>query len=208
MSIFKKTIKFIFPSKLLILIKNNLSFLEWLIKNKPTPPPHIIKQKAIKKYAEKYNIKTLIETGTYRGKMVNAMRNVFDKIYSIELDTILYEKAVNKFEGYESIKIINGDSGEKLSEILETVNEPCIFWLDGHYSGDITAKGDLNTPIFKELISIFNHPTKNHIILIDDARCFVGKNDYPTIEKLQSFIKTKNDNLKLTTKNDIIKILC
>ena len=137
--------------------------------------------------------------------MIDAVKNIFNKVYSIELDKTLYENAVNRFKRYNHIKIINGDSGETLFQILKDVKKPCLFWLDGHYSGETTAKGEFNTPIFKELTTIINHAVKNHIILIDDARCFVGKDDYPTIEELKFFIKNKN--LNLIVKNDII-IIC
>jgi len=202
----KQSIKKIFPKKFIDYIKNKKSILTWYLDSKPVPPPHIIKQKTIRNYAKKYKIKAFIETGTYKGKMVEAVKKDFEKIYSIELDKTLYEKARIKFENEKHIKIIQGDSGEKLFEILKTIKEPCIFWLDGHYSGDITAKGNLNTPIFNELISIFNHPIKNHIILIDDARLFVGKNDYPTIEELKFFIRDNDKNLELKVKSDIINI--
>ncbi|MFH0846040.1 MAG: glycosyltransferase family 10 [Patescibacteria group bacterium] len=202
----KLFVKKILFNKFANYLKNQLIILIWLTRGKPTPPPHVIKQKNIKKYARKYRIKTFIETGTYKGKMVEAMEKMFKKIYSIELDISLYRKAVDKFKQNTNILILNGDSGEILPSILKEINEPCLFWLDGHYSGDITAKGNLNTPIFKELTAIFNHPIKNHVILIDDARCFVGENDYPTISKLKEFIKNKNKNLKFKVKNDIISI--
>ena len=86
------------------------------------------------------------------------------------------------------------------------INERAIFWLDGHYSDGITAKGDLNTPILKELEAILSHNIKDHIILIDDARCFVGKDDYPTIEQLKNFVYKRNNNLKFEIEYDIIRI--
>jgi len=203
-----KKIKEILPNKCTTYLKNKLIVIKWYLKNKPVPTPHIIKQKTIKNYAKKYKIKTLIETGTYLGEMINAMKNTFRNIYSIELDKTLYEKAIDKFKDNKHIKIINGDSGEKLPEILKDIDRPCLFWLDGHYSAGITAKGKLNTPIYKELEIIFSHKIKKHIILIDDARCFVGKDDYPTIEELKNFIENNNRKLKLSIKNDIIRIIC
>jgi protein-L-isoaspartate O-methyltransferase len=70
---------------------------QWGKKEKPMPPPHAVKQQTIQYYAEKYNVKTLIETGTYY--MVEAMRDVFAHICSIELSRELYEKAKRRFGG-------------------------------------------------------------------------------------------------------------
>lgn len=39
-----------------------------------------------------------IETGTYLGDMVWAMKDVFKQIYSIKLSDDLYKKAVKKFK--------------------------------------------------------------------------------------------------------------
>ena len=50
----------------------------------PVPPPHVVKQRVLREYAERYELKVFVETGTYRGDMVQAMKPLFDKIYSIE----------------------------------------------------------------------------------------------------------------------------
>jgi hypothetical protein len=47
--------------------------------------------------------------------------------------------------------------------IIKDLNEPAIFWLDGHYSSGITAKGDKICPIFEELDSIFNNSKSRFI---------------------------------------------
>ncbi|MCZ7616643.1 MAG: hypothetical protein M5T52_24530 [Ignavibacteriaceae bacterium] len=88
------------------------------------------------------------------------------------------------------MEIINGDSGKLLKQLVAKISDPAIFWLDGHYSGFETAKGDIETPIKQELGAILNSEL-NHIILIDDARLFIGQNDYPTIEELKKYILSK-----------------
>jgi hypothetical protein len=196
----KKIINILHLNKTLIEIK-------WRINNKPTPPPHFIKQRIIKNYAKKYSLKVFIETGTYLGETVMSVRNKFSKIFSIELNKPLFERATNLFINNSHIKILQGDSSIVLSSILPTINEPALFWLDGHYSAGITSKGNLNTPILKELESILNHKIKNHVILIDDARCFIGKDDYPTITELELFVKNINQKISFEVNNDIIRIL-
>ena len=125
---------------------------------------------------------------------------------SIELDFDLFHNAKNKFAHEKKITIYHGDSGILLEKVLTDIEEPCLFWLDGHYSEGITAKGELNTPIINELTHIFNHSIDNHIILIDDARCFTGEDDYPTLKFLQDFVNDKNPNLQFKVENDIIRI--
>jgi hypothetical protein len=84
-----------------------------------------------------------------------------------------------------------------------------LFWLDAHYypnSGGTTAKGELETPIIKELHCILNHPVEGHVILIDDAREFPGRNNYPTIAQLQDLIVKRHPNRAFEVKDDIIRI--
>jgi hypothetical protein len=167
--------------------------------------PHIIKQEVIKLFQQKYSVETFVETGTFRGEMVYAQRKYFKKIISIELSTQLFDIARKRFKNYSNVEIINGDSAVSLGEIVIKLKTPAIFWLDGHYSGFETAKGDLETPIKKELESILKSDI-DHIILIDDARLFIGQNDYPTLEGLKEFILSLKNSLSITVKDDIIRI--
>jgi len=51
----------------------------------------------------------------------------------------------------------------------------------------------------------FSGKIKNHILLIDDARCFVGENSYPTIEELRAYVLKYNNLYKMTVDCDIIR---
>lgn len=180
---------------------------DWLSGGKKPPTPHLIKQRVVKEYALKYSIKTFVETGTYMGSMVNATKFIFDKIFTIELDKSLYIRAKKKFANLEHISVFLGDSAEVLPKVLKKIGEPSISWLDAHYSSGITAKGKVETPIIAEIQSILDHKIKKHIILIDDASLFIGKNNYPTIKALRIILNEKHPNHILKKENDIIQII-
>jgi hypothetical protein len=184
-----------------------MELLLWAKKGRPVPPPHEYKEKIVKDYAKFFSITSFIETGTYRGDMVEANKTVFDRIYSIELDDALFVAAKQKFSKYKNISIIKGDSGIVLPQLLKSVESPSLFWLDAHYSSGITAKGEEDTPILKELKCIFNHPVTTHVILIDDAHCFTGQNGYPTIEELKEFVFKINPRIAVKVENNIIRIV-
>ena len=93
-----------------------------------------------------------------------------------------------------------------MPDLLHSISRPCLFWLDAHYCGSITAKGNSITPIIEELQHIFNHHINDHVILIDDARAFIGQNDYPTIDELKEFIYKHHQECIIEIKNDIIRI--
>lgn len=196
MNLFKKIY-----SDIAIRLNHPIVWLKWYLRGCPAPAPELIKRHTVKNVSR--DKKIFIETGTHMGDMVEKMKNSFDKIFSIEIEPTLAEKACQRFAGQDHIKIICGDSGQKLGEIIEDINVPCLFWLDGHYSGGLTGKGELETPIIKELLTIFHHPVKNHTILIDDARLFTGQNDYPTIDRLTEFVNQESQ-YKVSISRDII----
>ena len=179
---------------------------EWELEGKPVPPPHVFKQQTLNHYKKLFKLKILVETGTYYGDMVESMKNHFDYIYSIELSKKLFEKAKQRFEGVLHIELIYGDSGLELGKVIKKLDKPTLFWLDGHYSGGLTARGQKDTPIFEELEHIFNTPTGGHVILIDDARCFGSEPNYPSILELSEFIKSKNSNVNILVQDDIIRV--
>jgi len=165
-----------------------------------------MKQRIVEDYQRQYGCDVLIETGTFLGDMVEAQRENFKKIYSIELQNELAQKAQQRFINVEHIKILQGDSGKLLRMILTEINEPAIFWLDAHYSGGLTAKGDKDCPIYDEVDAIFEKK-RDHILLIDDARYFTGEGDYPDINSLAAYINSKDARYKMSVKEDVIRFV-
>ncbi|MBN2312393.1 MAG: hypothetical protein JXM79_00595 [Sedimentisphaerales bacterium] len=169
--------------------------------------PNLGKQQVVIEYIKQFSPAVFVETGTYKGKMVYAVMPYIDRIYSIELDATHYQNARRRFAGYPEIHILQGQSGEVLPQILKTIDEPCLFWLDAHYSGGSTAKGDMETPIMQEMECILKHPrVEKHVILIDDARCFNGEDDYPSLESLKKLIRETHPDWIFKVANDIIRI--
>jgi hypothetical protein len=170
------------------------------------PMPNLGKQRVVIEYIKRFSADIFIETGTYKGKMVYAVMPHVNQIYSIELDQTHYQNARRRFAGYSNIHIIQGQSGDVLPRVLEGIDKACLFWLDAHYSGGSTAKADLETPIMQEIQCILNHRcAAGHIVLIDDARCFVGENDYPTLESLEKLIRKAWPDCVFEVEHDIIR---
>ncbi len=202
----KSTFIYIFYRKIKSYLDRRAVKKKWEENGRLVPPPHEIKVDVVKETAKKFKTTIFVETGTYRGDMVFEVKNLFKKIISIELSKTLFEQAKMKFEGFNHITIVHGDSGEILGSQISNINEPCLFWLDGHYSAGITAKGNVNTPIIQELNHILSHFIKEHVILIDDARLFNGENDYPELNELRTYILDKKPNYRFEVDNDIIKV--
>jgi hypothetical protein len=123
----------------------------------------------------------------------------FKQLYTIELSHELFLRAEAKFSKYPQVEVLHGDSGKVLFEVVRGIDATVLFWLDGHYSGGITARGDTTCPIFKELEAIFQLKNVKYIIMIDDARCFGNplEPDYPSVESLEKYVNM-NSPLKMT----------
>jgi hypothetical protein len=121
-----------------------------------------------KKYKGNYNI--LLETGTHHGDGVkNALESGFDKIISVEILPELYEECLNRFskeieEG--KVHLFLGDSNQKMEEMLQLIDEPAIFFLDGHFND--------GKPLWGELEIIKKHFIKEHTIIVDDMPNYFG----------------------------------
>ncbi|HMK24624.1 MAG TPA: hypothetical protein VK483_01240 [Chitinophagaceae bacterium] len=184
---------------------------DWLI-----IPSYETKRKIIINISGRYNCnEVFLETGTFLGDTVASLKNYFSKLISIELSKDLATKAQIRFQGESKIQIVQGDSAKQLSEILRLISTPVVFWLDGHYSSEfqagseyiVTGKGEKDTPVMEELMQISNHPIKDHLILIDDARLFNGENDYPAKEEIKNFVQKNLPGHSFSIKKDIIRIL-
>jgi hypothetical protein len=179
---------------------------QWLRRQNGGSCPHLIKQATVRSYAAAHKTRCFVETGTYLGEMTYAMRNDFDRLVSIELDDRLYRGALRRFARFPHVTVEHGDSASVLPRILPGIDRPTLFWLDGHYSGGFTARGQNDTPIVDELRSILVHQVDGHVILVDDAREFTGKNGYPTVEELGTIVKQSRPTWKVEVACDIIRI--
>ena len=149
----------------------------------------------------------LVETGTYRGDMIDAQRNNFDTIVTIELDDELFAAVEKKYEPFSHITVLHGDSGQLMSKATEMCDGPTTFWLDGHYSGGVTAGRKTDPPIVQELSIIAARNDDADVILIDDARLFGWRRGYPRISKIEAVAQDFWPNHRFSVESDIICIV-
>jgi hypothetical protein len=170
------------------------------------PLPGLLKRAIIKTEARQFGAKVLVETGTYLGDTLWFFRNEFAQMYSIEVQPDLARLARERFANRPGIKIVEGDSAECLQRIVPEITEPCVYWLDGHYSAGLTGRGSSDCPIWGEFKAIVSAGKAPALILIDDARCFGVDKDYPSLAELRQFMTQHLPHCQLTVANDIIRI--
>ncbi len=178
----------------------------WEAAGCPAPPPHAIKRKLIRGYATTGRFRTFVETGTYLGEMVEAMRDLFERVVTVEVEPALAARASERFRGRPNVQVLQGDSMSLLPAVLAEKKGPCLFWLDGHFSGGITGQGARETPIRAELLAILSDSEAGHVVLIDDARCFTGEGHYPTLAEVEDYVTRLRPEWKMILRDDIIRV--
>jgi hypothetical protein len=176
----------------------------WILRGRPARSPHLLKQKVVREYGERFGLMTLVETGTYYGEMVAAMKRDFDRIYSIEYAPELAERAAHKFASDEHIRIFCGDSRVVMPDVLALLKEPALFWLDAGYYGWVGMEADKQR-LSAELEMILSHPYP-HVVLLDDARCLSGENGIPTVGDVKSYIESNFPKRTVEVKHDVMRI--
>jgi hypothetical protein len=141
-----------------------------------------------------------IETGSYLGDGIQlAIESGFDEIFSIEVSDKHVKLCQNRFQNYDNVKILKGDSMYELPKLLEEYkNEKFTYWLDGHYSDGDTGKGDKDFPIINELESILKRSVTGEIIYVDDMRILRNLNSEVNLENIISVIKKYKNNFKIS----------
>ena len=184
---------------------HRFDYLWWVARGKPVRSPHLLKQMTVAEYGRRYGLRTLVETGTYYGEMVAPMRKHFDRIYSIELEPQLAEISRQRFGGDPSITVLEGDSQVLVPKVVAELKAPAVFWLDAGYYGVHPAQGDLSR-LLTELRAILSSPIAGHVVLMDDARCFVGAENKFTAAQLVAWIEKEFPDRKAEIVRDIFRI--
>lgn len=114
---------------------------------------------------------SFIETGTLWGETIFQMEPLFDRLHTIEIKEDFYQSVKTRYSG-NKINFLLGDSSEVFKTLLPTIDEPTIFFLDGHWSAGDTGKGKKDCPLIEELTTINEKFKNSGIIIIDDRRLF------------------------------------
>jgi hypothetical protein len=140
---------------------------------------HGIPQELVLFLKDKSGIKRFIETGTLGGDSAAWAAQHFGHVLTIEAKADIAQKACERFITSPNIEVVFGDSAKVLEYYAR--GEPAIFWLDAHWMGPgSNTAGDSGDecPVVRELLAI-NEYNLEDIILIDDARYFLGPPVHP-----------------------------
>lgn len=129
---------------------------------------------------KRYDIKHVVETGTYHGITTCWLAKTFNYVYTTEINPSFYTTAQNRFEEAkvgESIKSYQGDSVSLLPTIISKIKEiggNALLFLDAHW---------YENPLLGELEQIAACKIKPPVICIHDMQnpwdLSMGYDEYP-----------------------------
>jgi len=169
-------------------------------------PHSYTKFRAIKSLKSQLNAKTFVETGTYLGVTTRRCAPVFEKVYTIELDEKLAQKANKFLARKKNVEVIQGDATEKLAYVFNHDVRDALVFLDGHFTGGDTACGDMPEPAIEELKLLSQFKKDIVAIIIDDFRLFGTEAGFPSKSSLFQSIEEYFPGFKVNVALDQILI--
>jgi hypothetical protein len=134
---------------------------------------------------KKTGARIFIEAGTLFGVTAERCASVFDRVYTVELDRALVEKATASLADLKHVQVIQGDALEVLPQLLRNeARDDILLFLDGHFSGGTTACGEVPEPAVEILQALAEYRAKIRAIVIDDFRTFGAVDGFPTKAEL------------------------
>src|SRR3989344_6923477 len=96
--------------------------------------------KSFRHIISKYNITSIVETGTFLGSTTSLLASLFPNlhIYTCEINRESYLKARENLSKYKNVHIFHGTSPDFLKKILpdKSMGKRPLFYLDAHWLDD------------------------------------------------------------------------
>jgi hypothetical protein len=199
----KKLLRKLMPTSLRKL-RGRLAYLRLLETNPFIAPPGEVRRLCLLEAQRTLGFANFVETGTYLGDTAAAAAEVFKAVHTIELDAALAAGARKRFAEHPKVTVHYGDSANLLPNLLPALEGGTIFWLDAHYSGGVTARGDEDTPLMQELQCIRECSKAAVAVFIDDVRMLGADPAYPSLPSVIDELRKIDANLKIGVIADLL----
>jgi hypothetical protein len=140
-----------------------------------------MKYAVLRRVGRRTGARCLVETGTFLGVTAARCARSFDRVFTIELNAKLAVRARNYLQRFPNVDVFEGDAAKLLPEIVarDDARESVVF-LDGHFSGGVTAHGAVPEPAIAELQILARHANQICGIVVDDFRLFGTESGFPS----------------------------
>lgn len=121
----------------------------------------------VKQIINKYNIKNIVETGTYLGATTKVLSEVVENLYTIECNNDYYVKSKALLKDCSNVHMYLGSSPNVMDTLLPTLQGRTLFFLDAHWYN--------YCPLIDEIKTIEKHNKKDSVLIVHDFKV-PGKN--------------------------------
>ncbi len=160
-------------------------------------------------FQQKGAIENFIETGTYKGGTCFWAARHFKNVYTIEIDPEISKETASRKDCPTNIQFYVGNSKDVMPELVRELEGRSFFWLDGHWCGVTEIGKDMECPLMDEIDSL--SALKDSVILIDDARAFLGplppphdSKQWPRVDEVIVSLKKSFPDSFVTIIDDVI----
>jgi predicted O-methyltransferase YrrM len=194
-------------SRWIVDLKIGIDHLRWkFFRGRRQALSAIAKRRMILDELRSHNLRTIVETGTFLGDTTDFLSSRGYRVITLEVDPLLARLARARFDGRDNVRTIEGDSAKQMPKLVAELERAALFFLDGHYSGSGTGMGDQETPVVDEVEAILAGARDGSFVIIDDARCFGGRPDYPPLTDFLTLLRNrgvgdavvKDDNIRFS----------
>ncbi len=168
-----------------------------------------VPQGLVLRFLSAQSIPNFVETGTFRGGTTLWAAQHFKTVITLEINPEFSRAVSSRPDCPKNIEFLIGNSANLMTQVIDRLEGSAVFWLDGHYCGPGTGDASAECPIMEELAAITK--ATDPIILIDDARCFLGPPPPPhdprhwvCIDDIYRFIIENFPNHITTVHDDVI----
>jgi hypothetical protein len=116
-------------------------------------------EEEIKKLVQKFEIQTIIETGTFLGGTTKKLAQIAEKIYTIEVDSDNVTEAKEFLKDSANVTVMEGSSPDLFKDLLKLDHGNILFFLYAH--------SKVYTPLLDELKVIAEAKIKPVIVIHD-----------------------------------------
>ena len=172
------------------------------------PPPPSLKRAHLLSLFRQRGHRVLIESGTYLGGTVEHFIPHAERIVSVEIDPALHVRAAEHFAPFPHVEIVLGDAAEHVPRIVSRLDLPPLVYLDGHYSGAGTGRGEEFEPAATIVgrIAAAGVPPGTTIV-VDDLRIFGRDAEAPTLEQLLAAVGASFPHARVRADVDALIVL-
>jgi hypothetical protein len=140
---------------------------------------------------DRFDIRTLIETGTYEGESTLWAAERFARVVTIDIRAELQNEARARCLDHSNVEFLTGDTRDMLPGVVASLDHPALFWLDAHAAPGMFGDRD-DWPVLEEL-EVINGSPERHLVLIDDAHCFLAGSPFPMCPRFDQVFDAATD---------------